>query len=151
MIKQCGDRGRRALQRFRLHSRQVALTLVDRIKLIKCNKAAYLGFQQGYLVSCIKSGLHATDVNPPLQHSGGFRMTLQRLQIQTEAQQLLDQTGCEGASAFFHGFDVLAIDTQCTGLSAGWRRAFGLQWYGHIDYDGRHLGWGGFLGGGLCG
>ena len=54
-------------------------------------------------------------------------MTLQRLQIQTEAQQLLGQTGCEGASAFFHGFDVLAIDTQCTGLSAGWRRAFGLN------------------------
>ena len=89
-------------------------------------------------------------MNAALQHRGRFCMTIQRLQVKPQPQQLFGKAGCEGTRARLHGLNVVAIHAERAGFRRWWWRAFGLQWRRHIDYDGRRFGFGGGVARVLC-
>ena len=85
-----------------------------------------------------------------LQDLGRLGMTIQRLQVQPQPQQLLGEPRRESTAIGLHGFDVAAVHPQGTGLGWGRGGALGLQRRRHIDYDGRPFGLGGAVAGVLC-
>ena len=51
-----------------------------------------------------------------LEYGRCFIMTTQRLQVESETEQLLSEPGSKGAGARFYRFDIASIDPQRVGL-----------------------------------
>ena len=102
LINQCGDGGRCAGQRLGFDPCQITLMLVDLVEPAQCNQASDLSAKQRDLVGCVEPRLNPTHVHATLQDLGRLGMTIQRLQVKPQSQQLLGKAGCEGTGVGLH-------------------------------------------------